>query len=179
MKRSFRFETSRIILMDYSNERMLQMLGVRYAITYHGGANESFLARSPAFRLLGESQSFYRVYEYQNSVPPYGWDGTAGEVRPTEWMPERRAFEVSSERGGRFGFGEQYLPGWRATVDGRSATLDQWREVFRSIQVDPGRHNVVFEYRSRLLLWGAAVSVVSLLALIWLASPRMLDRAGS
>jgi hypothetical protein len=161
------FQTHRVFLMDYSNEQMLQTLGVRYAITYRGAADAPFLAESPNFRLLGQQDSFYRVYEYLHARPPFGWDGTPGDVRPTGWMPEHRAFQVRSERGGRFGLVEEFFPGWKATVDGRPVTIERWREVFQSIQVGRGEHTVVFEYHSRWLLLGAAISLVSLAGLVW------------
>ncbi|MGA2722011.1 MAG: YfhO family protein [Bryobacteraceae bacterium] len=161
------FQTHRVFLMDYRNEQMLQTLGVRYAITYRGAAAAPFLAASPNFRLLGQDDSFYRVYEYLHARPPFGWDGTPGDARPTGWMPERRAFQVRSERGGRFGLVEQFFPGWKATVDGSPVTIERWREAFQSIQVGPGEHTVMFEYHSRWLLLGAAISLASLAGLVW------------
>lgn len=160
-----KFQTSRVFLMDYKDSQMLQMLGVRYAITYSGAASESVLAKNPDFRLLGPDDSFYRVYEYQRARAPYGWDGTDGDARPTQWMPEYRSFQVRSERGGRFGMVEQFFPGWKATVDGRLVTIERWNETFQSIEVMPGEHTVVFEYHSRWLLLGAGISVAALVGL--------------
>ena len=161
-----RFTTFRVFQMDYRNEPVLQTLGVRYAITYHGSASESLLAQDPAFRLLGKDDSFYRVYEYLHARPPYGWDGTPGEARPTGWLPERRSFQVSSAAGGRFAFAEQFLPGWSATVDDSAVPITRWRTCFQSIMVPPGRHTVVFEYHSRFLWLGAAVSLAAAGALL-------------
>jgi hypothetical protein len=161
------FQTRRVFLMDYTNEQMLQALGVPYAITYKGAADAQFLAGSPNFRLLGPDDSFYRVYEYLHARPPFGWDGILGDARPTEWMPELRVFQVRSEGGGRFGLVEQFFPGWKATVDGAPVTIERWREAFQSIQVGPGDHSVVFEYHSRWLPLGAAISLASLAGLVW------------
>jgi hypothetical protein len=176
---SAQFQTSRVFLMDYHNDQALQLLGVRYAITHPGAANAAFLAESPRFRLVGPDDSFFRVYEYLHARPPYGWDGGTGEARPTGWLPERRSFRVRSERGGRFGLGEQFLPGWSATVDGRAATISRWREVFQSVEVAPGEHTVVFEYHSRSLGWGAAISVAALAGLAWAIAAERRTRAGS
>ena len=167
MTRWAHFQTSRVFQVDYTNGPMLQLLGVRYAITYHGGPSELVLAQSPAFRLVGADDSFYRVYEYQHARPPYGWDGNPGDARPTGWMPERRSFRVRSEHGGRFTLVEQFFPGWSASVDGRPVPVERWRETFQSIPVMPGDHSVVFEYHSRLLPWGAAISAAALAGLVW------------
>jgi len=171
------FQTHRVFLMDYRNEPMLQSLGVRYAIAYRGAADAPFLAESPNFRLLGAQDSFYQVYEYRHARPPFGWDGAVGDARPTAWMPERRAFQVHSERGGRFGLVEQFLPGWKAAVDGHPVGIERWREAFQSIPVGPGNHTIVFQYHSRWLPLGAALSLASLAGLLWvMAADRRLKR---
>jgi hypothetical protein len=161
-----KFQTQRVFLMDYRNEEMLQTLGVRYAITYRGAADSAFLAASPNFRLVGPNDAFYRVYEYRHARPSFGWDGIPGDARPAEWMPERRAFQVRSGRGGRFGLVEQYSPGWEAAVDGHPVAIERWRDVFQSIQVEPGEHAVVFEYHSRWLPLGGTISLLSLAGLV-------------
>jgi hypothetical protein len=172
MKRSARFQTSRVFVMDYQNEPLLQKLGVRYAITYHGGVSEAFLSKDPAFRLVGEPDSFYQVYEYLNAQPPFGWETGEGTARTMNWMPERRILQVTSDHGGRFGFAEEILPGWQATVDGRKVATERWHEVFQAIEVAPGQHTVEFQYHSRLLPWGAAISLLSVAGLAYAAFQR-------
>jgi hypothetical protein len=167
------FETTRVFHMNYRNREMLETLGVRYAISYNGGPNEALLAGSPDFRRIGPD-SFYHVYEYVNAQPAYHWEG---DGRPTEWLPERRAFSVRSAAGGRFVLAEQQFPGWRAKVDGRAAPIALWRGVFQSVDVPAGEHTVVFEYRSRWFGLGAAISAAAALALTFAvrfrARPRL------
>ncbi len=162
------FETSRIFRMDYRNERLLQLLGVRYAISYQGAPGEPVLSASPSFRRIGPD-SFYRVYEYLQARPPFGWDGVPGDARPIEWRAERRAFRTGSPVGGRFGLTEQFFPGWTATVDGRPVPVERWRDLFQSVAVPAGEHAVVFEYHSRFLPAGAAISLVAFAGLCWIA----------
>ena len=164
------FETTRVFRMDYGNDAMLQTLGVRYAISYKGAP-----AGDARFRLVGPDDSFYRVYEYTEARPSYGWEGS-GEARPVEWTPERRVLRVASGGGGRFGIVEQYYPGWRASVDGRPAEIARWRGAFQSIQVPAGEHTVAFEYRSRWLGVGAWISVGALAVLGWVASASIASR---
>jgi hypothetical protein len=156
------FQTTRVFTMNYGNTEMLQELGVRYAISYNGAPNEPFLAASPDFRLVGPDNSFYRVYEYLGARPAYEW---AGDATPVGWTAERRVFRVRSERGGRFGLVETFFPGWRVRVDGREATLEQWRGLFQSVEVPAGEHDVEFDYRSRWLGLGAAISLLAWVAL--------------
>jgi hypothetical protein len=160
------FKTNRLFYMDFGNERMLQALGIRYVFTHEGVGIEARLAADPNFHLVGGSTSFYRIYEYRHARAPFGFEDGSGDVRPTEWMPERRAFRVRSERGGRFTFVEQFFPGWSATVDGRTSSIQRWNNTFQAIQVGPGEHTVIFEYHTRHLLTGAAVSFAATIALL-------------
>ena len=72
MKRSSEYQTSRVFLMDYRNEPLLQMLGVRYAITYRGGARETMLAQSPATGLCESSTVHWLGRSSTPSSPSYG-----------------------------------------------------------------------------------------------------------
>ena len=160
------FRTNREFSIDFANQRMLQDLGIRYAITHEGVSADPFLAASPNFRRIGKDDSFYRIYEYQHAQAPYGWEDGSGDVRPTTWTPERRVFQVSSERGGRFYLVEQFFPGWQASVDGRPTSIGRWNRAFQSIQVAPGSHTVVFEYHSRYLPAGAVISLAAIVGLV-------------
>jgi hypothetical protein len=175
------FKNNRHFYVDIENEQMLQTLGVRYVITHEGVGNEARLAASRNFHLVGRGDSYYRVYEYWHAKRPFGWEGASGQVRLTDWAPERRAFHAQSEHGGRFFLVEQFFPGWKATVDGRPAEIERWNGAFQAIRVQPGEHTVVFEYRSSYLIPGAVISlaaVAGFLAII-LADRRAKKRYNS
>ncbi len=155
------FETTRVFHVNYRNRDMLETLGVRYAISYNGGPNEALLAADPDFRRIGP-ESFYHVYEYVHAQPAYHW---GGGVHPTVWLPEQRTFHVQSAAGGPFVLAEQMFPGWHATVDGREVPISLWGGVFQAIDVPAGDHRLTFEYRSRRLPLGAAISLAALLGL--------------
>jgi hypothetical protein len=44
-------------------------------------------------------------------------------------------------------FAETRFPGWRATIDGKPASLRAWQETFMAVDVPPGRHDVAFSYK--------------------------------
>jgi len=161
------FDTNRLFRIDPRNQPMLRELGVRYVVTHEGAANAAYLAANPAFRLLGPDDSFYRVYEFRHAKAPYGWVDGEGAARPTAWLPERRAFDVHSDRGGRFFLAEDFLPGWSVAVDGRAAALERWDRVFQAVAVGPGDHTVVFTYRALGVLPGAAIGLAAAAALAW------------
>lgn len=90
----------------------------------------------------------------------------------------RRA-ERGDRRGGRARGGgflvlrDSYDPNWHATVDGQEAPIVRANVIFRAVRLEPGSHSVEFEYRPRLLMIGAAVSLAAFaLALGMLVSPR-------
>ncbi len=156
--------------IDPANEAALRLLGVRYFITVGDRALYQQLIANPHFRRLEPSQTFYKVFEFVDARPPYGWEaGDAGKVR---WTPEVREFLVHSETGGRFRLSEQFFPGWEVTVDGMPVPVEPWSEAFQAVQVPPGEHTVAFRFRSRGFRWGALVSLTSLLVLAFFLSRR-------
>ena len=59
---------------------------------------------------------------------------------------------------------DAFDPGWKATVDGRPATVLRANEAFRAVEVPAGRHEVEFAYRPRSVAVGLLVAGLSLAA---------------
>jgi hypothetical protein len=66
-------------------------------------------------------------------------------------------------------FNEQYDQGWSATVDGQPAPLLRANLNMRALALAPGAHHIIMQYKPPGLRAGAAVTLVSLLALVGLA----------
>jgi hypothetical protein len=62
------------------------------------------------------------------------------------------------------------FPGWRVKIDGRAAEWHRVNYLLRGVELSPGKHQVLFFYRPRSVIIGAAVSglTVICLALAWL-----------
>jgi hypothetical protein len=58
-----------------------------------------------------------------------------------------------------------YYPGWRVMIDGNEARLLRVDYALRGVQVPAGRHVVRFEFRPKVFYYGAALSLLSLIAL--------------
>jgi len=70
-----------------------------------------------------------------------------------------------------------FYPGWQAYVDGRPAPLYRADYAFRGVPVPAGDHVVEFEYRPLSFMLGAAISGVTLLALLrWWAMSTWMQR---
>jgi len=54
--------------------------------------------------------------------------------------------ETATEKGGWLVFGESFMPGWTATIDGRSTEIYQTNYILQSIYVPAGEHRVEFKY---------------------------------
>lgn len=53
-------------------------------------------------------------------------------------------------------------PGWRATVGGTPTPIFTANYLFRGIDLPPGRHEVIFRYQPRSVLWGGVGSLAGL-----------------
>ncbi len=72
-------------------------------------------------------------------------------------------------RAGARGFlflADEYFPGWRVLVDGREEEILRANYTFRLVEVPRGESEVVFLYRPASLRIGAAVSLLSLAAVV-------------
>jgi hypothetical protein len=140
------FQTDREFDIHSANRDGLRLLGVRYFVSNERAPQYPRLLNDSAFRLLEPSDSYYKVFEFRNARPSYGWvDQDANRLaRVTDWAPERRAFIVHSDTGGRFALSEQFFPGWHASIDGAPARIVRWTEAFQAVEVPPGEHVVDF-----------------------------------
>jgi hypothetical protein len=158
------FTSDREWLLDPTRLEVMQRFGARFVFTAEPGSKYKELVAHPRYRMVGVNDSYYKVFEYLDAKPIYGFPG---QVDVMKRDPEHRVLKVSSEQGGLFTFAEQAYPGWSATVDGQPAAIEPWEIAFQSVRVPAGAHTVEFVYRERLLSAGLGVSVVSLALLAW------------
>jgi hypothetical protein len=158
------------------NKDLLELLAVRYVLSFKGGPRYTQLLSDSSFRLLPANGDFFKVFEFLGAKPAYRWerDVPGNAIRRMDWKPERREFFVRSTQGGRFLLIEEALPGWEAWVDGQSVSIAPWQEAFQSIWVPAGDHQVLFRFQSRSLRWGAILSMIAILAALGLYRPRKL-----
>lgn len=99
-------------------------------------------------------------------------------MKQTENFPDRQSYHLLAVRPGYLFVSDQYLPGWRAWVDGREWPIDQADYCFRAVFLDQGEHHVTFSYQPfsfRLGLWAGLVSL-SLLILIGIMRQLRISR---
>ncbi len=129
-----------------------------------------------------------------------GWDSrstaivehlpaAAGDARPpvppsatiTTDTANRVVVEAGiGEGGGYVVLLDSFSDDWRATADGKPATIVRANGLFRAVRLNPGPHVVEFLYRPRAFLIGAAASAAALAIVVGLlAWPALAGRASA
>ena len=104
------------------------------------------------------------------TLPPSGFTGLAGAATgaAVEFVtndPERVVLRVHAPQPGFLHLTDQYFPGWRATVNGTPAPILRANFLFRAVEVPDGDSLVEFRYVPVSFYVGAAISLLSGLAL--------------
>jgi uncharacterized membrane protein YfhO len=73
---------------------------------------------------------------------------------------------------------DSFYPGWKATVDGKPASIERVDYVLRGVSIGPGHHTIVMRYQPTSWRLGWIVSLVALLGLlgalasVWIGTRR-------
>jgi len=104
----------------------------------------------------------------QGSSVPHSSSAEGASLRAdlTGYAPGFLEARTSSDRPAYVYMSEVAYPDWRASIDGQPAKLLVADGLFNAVDVPPGDHHVVLQYVPKPFYLGAAVSGVTLLALI-------------
>ena len=83
-------------------------------------------------------------------------------VRFSSWAPESFTANATAASDGLLVLSEMYYPGWRATVNGKSAQIYRVDGALRGIAVSPGSNRIEIEYAPSSFRLGAVISLISL-----------------
>jgi hypothetical protein len=138
--------------------RLLSRLNVRYVAAEFPMKVEGLVERTrfgPTF-----------VYENQSAMPRAFVGETAARVLTN--TPER--FVVEAEGPGMLILSQVNYPGWRATVDGRAATIETVDSALMGVSLEAGRHVVEFAFDPWTVKVGVMVSALGWASLVvgWL-----------
>ncbi len=93
-------------------------------------------------------------------------DDGSGTVEFVSDEPERIVLRVQATAPGFVVLADEYFPGWRATVNGESRPIIRANHTFRLVEVPPGSSEVVFTYRPRSVLIGAAITIATIIGFV-------------
>jgi hypothetical protein len=87
---------------------------------------------------------------------------TKDDLVITAYKPEYVAIQVRTDQKGYLILTDSFYPGWVASMDGDAVPIYRADSVFRAVQVAPGEHTIVFEFRPSSFYYGAVISMFSL-----------------
>uniref|UniRef100_A0A7C4TDF3 YfhO family protein n=1 Tax=candidate division WOR-3 bacterium TaxID=2052148 RepID=A0A7C4TDF3_UNCW3 len=61
---------------------------------------------------------------------------------------------------------DNWHPDWRVYVDGKEAKLYRANYTFRAVYLEAGRHDVVFEYKSKFFVIGLIITITTIFAIL-------------
>lgn len=93
-----------------------------------------------------------------------------GRCAVASHRPERIALRCETAGPALAVVSEQWAPGWTATIDGTPAEVLRADLVLRAVRLPPGRHDVLFSYRTPGLATGAALGAAGWSAVIALGA---------
>lgn len=105
----------------------------------------------------------------QEEAPPSLADGPATRFQAAVMTSYKRnsvTVEADIQEAAWLVLADPNYPGWRATVDGQEARIYTAYHLLRAVPLPPGKHIVVFSYVPTGLAISAALSGLSLLALV-------------
>ncbi|MEX2119598.1 MAG: YfhO family protein [Pirellulales bacterium] len=89
-------------------------------------------------------------------------EALARTVELMEDNPHGLSIEVEAPSAGTLVVADTYYPGWTCTVDGHETPITSAHGVFRAVNLERGRHHVVFAYAPRSFRIGALASPLGL-----------------
>jgi hypothetical protein len=147
------------MLVEAPTPELVSSLGIGFVITDRD-LTESL---TPVARSRGVS-----IYAVRQAAPMVTYQSQTWKVgTPVEWQAgtSRVTATLDAPERGVVTARQQASRGWSVEVDGRPADLLLVDELFLGVEVETGRHEVVWSYMPWSLRAGASISIITLLAL--------------
>lgn len=116
-------------------------------------------------QLIGERNLKNVAIVRNQKIRKSEWDASKAEISLTSYDPEKLVYQaVNNSRARQFAvFSEIYYiqddgDGWHAFIDGRKVPMFRVNYLLRGIDVPPGEHEIVFQYRHSAFAKRAMVS---------------------
>lgn len=122
-------------------------------------------------KLLSSDFDFRNVLVLEKPSPISAQFGE-GTAEIVSYGPQEVVVRTKSDQPKLLFLSDNWYPGWKTSVDGDETEILRANYTFRAVPLTPGEHEVRFWYASGVLGAGAAISVVSLAALLVLVFGR-------
>ncbi|MEO0136694.1 MAG: YfhO family protein [candidate division WOR-3 bacterium] len=88
------------------------------------------------------------------------------EAKIKKYSPNQIVIETDAPQPGFLLLIDNWHPDWQVMVDGKKEKLLRANYTFRAVYLPPGKHNVVFEYKSLPFIMGMIITVTTIAALL-------------
>lgn len=183
-------------LYDYhlskNNVEILNMLNVKYIINtdeqqqpvaltnQEANGNAWFVSEvqkvaSPdeAIKALGnittKKTAVIETKKADNQIKDHYTTDSIAFIKTISYLSNKIVYETNNPNEGLAVFSEIYYPkGWKATVDGKEASIYEVDYTLRAIRVPEGRHTVIFEFDPEVVKTGSRIALFSFIGMVLL-----------
>jgi len=107
------------------------------------------------------------VLEEEPGIKISPWDkAEKREVEVVEYTPSKVVLKTKLPVSTLLFLSDNYYPGWRAHIDGKTSKILRANYSFKSVAVPAGEHEIVFFYKPKVFYWSLKISIFSLLLFI-------------
>lgn len=145
-------------IYDIKNYEILKLLNVKYIIS-----NKKL--SDPNIQKLQNIDSLYMI---KNTRPrayidyPHGFQ----EIKIDKYSPNQIKLHTSLPQQGLLVLSEIWYPGWRAFDNGKELTINKTHSIFRSVNLNKGKHRVEFIFDPDTYKVGKIISILSIIFVI-------------
>lgn len=162
------------ILIGNPSNIKLDVVGAKYFVT---GYPNDFI-KSLEEKKLNSVFEVNNIKVYQNHQ---AWPRTfiiSGDERiPAKivtYKPNYISIESKSEKKAKLVLTDTFYPGWKAKIDGKLTPISKYQNTFRMVDVPQGTHKVEFIFKPNSVIFGAIISLSTVLVIVLLLWQRKL-----
>ncbi|MFB3895753.1 MAG: YfhO family protein [bacterium] len=170
--------------IDKCNWEMLSRLNVKYIISVNEQVNPNLeLVFQDHLKIYQNKTAVPRAYfisgkENESLIenkPPDAGSGS-NQVAIVKYTANQIRVNVSTDTSGYLVLSEVDYPGWQVTVDRQKQTILTYRDIFRSVYLTPGEHQVAFMYAPQDFRWGMMISLISIFGCLGMLLTQLMVR---
>lgn len=96
---------------------------------------------------------------------PEIYEKVIDQVNITNYQPEKVEIKTQTNQPGFLVLSDTYFPGWQTTVNGKPAKIYQANYLFRAIRLEPGKHQIIFQYKPKSFYIGTTITGITLISI--------------
>lgn len=151
-----------------TNPEILSQLNAKYIVSDVSLSQKEFkLLRVNKERVTPYYERFetFYLYENENVLPrAYLLEDKYTAVKILDYEPNKIHLSFDAPSKSTLVLSENWFPGWQAFDNGKKVEIKKYK-IFRSLGVNPGKHDIYFNYSPRSVKTGMIISLFTVLAL--------------